>query len=130
MECANVTAIESQLDQIKTVLDKVLNAVQVNQELVRSNLILNEECKKHEIVHVPPIKLEQKLSITVSPYNSNELLLTGCTFDVKDMLKSICGASWNSERKGWIMSATRLNDALNSAELTNVCVFDTTALKT
>lgn len=130
MEVADVSSIQAQLNQIKTVLDKVLNAVIVNQELVRSNLILNEECKKHEITPVPSIKLDQKLSIVVSPYNSDELLLTGCTFDVKDMLKSICGAFWNSERRGWIISATRLNDALNSTELTNVCVFDTTALKT
>lgn len=58
-----------------------------------------------------PIK---KGNITIDIYNDN-LLITGETFDRKDLIKSL-GGKWNGEHKGWTIPIKQLDNAKEKLE--------------
>lgn len=121
-ECIlRITNMESEL--------KILNAnCAVNQELIKANLHLNAVCQEQVIPALPPLKLETKLKVKVEEYGE-ALLLLGQTFDIKDRLKEIAGARYNSappEKKGWLVPKDKLDLVKN--ELLDLCEFDDSAI--
>ena len=122
-ECIlRITNIEGEL--------KTLNAnCAVNQELIKANLHLNAACQEQDIPPLPPLKLETKLKVKVEEYGE-ALLLLGQTFDIKDRLKEIAGARYNSappEKKGWLIPKEKLD--LVKKELLDLCEFDDSSIK-
>lgn len=121
------------LDVVKELQLKVQsleNVCTVNQELIQANIELNKIAKVQEIAPLPELKVETKFKIRCVPMGSSVLLL-GQTFDVKEKLKQVAGATWhaseNKNTKGWLVSKASI--ASMQSELKNLCEFDTSELE-
>ena len=121
------------LDLVKELQHKVQsleNVCTVNQELIQANIELNKIAKVQEIAPLPELKVETKFKIRCVPLG-NSVLLLGQTFDVKEKLKQVAGATWhaseNKNTKGWLVSKASI--ASMQSELKNLCEFDTSELQ-
>ena len=121
------------LDVVKELQLKVQsleNVCTVNQELIQANIELNKIAKVQEIAALPELKVETKFKIRCVPMG-NSVLLLGQTFDVKEKLKQVAGATWhaseNKNLKGWLVSKASI--ASMQSELKNLCEFDTSELQ-
>lgn len=117
------------LQTLEDTLKRIDSITTVNQELIQANVHFNSACKETEIPNLPPLKLETKLKVKVEQFGES-LLLLGQTFDIKDKLKEIASARYNStpsEKKGWLIQNEQLPNVLS--QLSDICEFDTALIQ-
>ena len=101
----------------------------MNQDLIQHNIHLNNRCNEQNIPELPPIQMQTKLRVKIEEWGSDEVLLTGSTFDVKDDLKKLFQVKFVNamDKKGWAMHRSKVPDLLASS-LTDICDFDGSCL--
>ena len=127
-----IAKIESELvgfrESIEVSIKQIHSNTGVNQELIKANAHYNSICNETEIPPLPPLKVETKLKVKVEEFG-DVLLLLGQTFDVKDKLKEIAAARYNStppEKKGWMIQIEQLQSVIK--QLSDICDFDTSLI--
>ena len=123
-----ITETESLLKCAMETLKKVECNAAVNQELIKANIHFNSVCTETDIPELPPLKMETKLKVKVENFG-DALLLLGQTFDIKDKLKEIAAARYNStppEKKGWMIQNEQLPMVMQC--LSEICDFDTSLI--
>lgn len=115
-------------ESIEVSIKQIHSNTGVNQELIKANVHYNSICNETEIPALPPLKVETKLKVKVEEFG-DALLLLGQTFDVKDKLKEIAAARYNStppEKKGWMIQIEQLQSVIK--QLSDICDFDTSLI--
>lgn len=122
-------AMGEKLQTLEDTLKRIDSITTVNQELIQANVHFNSVCKETGIPNLPPLKMETKLKVKVEQFGES-LLLLGQTFDIKDKLKEIASARYNStpsEKKGWLIQNEQLPNVLS--QLADLCEFDTALIR-
>jgi hypothetical protein len=106
------TIINSRLDSLEARMSK-LDTLSTTPSAVIPKGTTEKTAKKDtkKITIAKPIK---KGNITIDIYNDN-LLVTGETFDRKDLIKSL-GGKWNGEHKGWTIPTKNAEEAKEKLE--------------
>ena len=90
------------LSEIKENLSKISGLSAINDTLCRTNVELRSRLGEYEKAAFPDPVTDKKKNIKLIEYGL-EYIISGDTYEYKDIIKEKFNARWNTDPKGWIV---------------------------